>query len=972
VSNNPFSPRFLQHTESTQNLMRKEHRAKEEEKLKQRRGSDEDQKASRVLSTHADHVLHVITKTIRVRNPFVDWAKLGDIGEKENARPQLVESLKAVMDMYREANVECEKCKGFGSLCSRASMRLFSEKLIPDFEGWARCGEPSPVFQVEDELEDLLVTAAAAQELLKQRIASSAPWECGARISKPEGIPGAAYALDPGLKSEESARAKALIQYGPAAGKLCHRHLLDLSRLLLVFEKCDMLHAGLERILRTFEVVAVNNYFHNPGRLGVRYVEVLVIVHVTRGDEQIPHVCELRLEELSYNKRHEEAAALLEQVYDHFRKLTEKHGLNWPLNQYLIKTILAHTPTSPELRRFRCHFAKRYGSTTNGWRKELGDAMADFNKFKNACQKINLGYRATEFYQELDTSLGGCVNLFHLDPEPVALLIKLRARMFAFADLPTLQKSTTNKFAMEPAALFNMLTSHIKPQRKGQLSLLEFRLLSEPLNMDPSELEKAFTYLDSGVVGAAQACIFVSDIAWLMKLPKTVDEHAVSFNGDIADVGQRKTMTKQTVDATMPADAKFRASRAADVDFSVHRPADADDNCDDECASPPESPRAPSDEESTPRKVRAGPWKQKKRIQLRNSPPRSPRSPRTAARAMWTRRESDSHDCVCGFVISGDAHFCQKCGAKRLDPETEPPPNETCECGAVFAPEALFCQMCGSKRPGPEDEPPAETCQDSITCACGSTLPPDARFCPNCGQNQSEPSPAFFGGLKPSPAFFGGLKAPTQKESNFLEKEKELSEAQTIKKKGTSEDAVAGQPGKTSRSIRTFGKAVIAANRFAAAGRAVGTQGRTVEQKASEKVEQKVSEKVRIEQRASEKVEQKVSEKAIIEQRASEKVEQKVSEKVGVAKGMPSDALKQTDVTEHSEDVVGVEDESSFQEAQEPEEPEEPDEPEAEEANHQNDADVRQQRSSRGDEDANHQNDDEPELPLQAKPSETF
>merc|ERR1712232_477063 len=285
-----------------------------------------------------------------------------------------------------------------------------------------------------------------------------------------------------------------------------------------------------------------------------------------------------------------------------------------------------------------------------------------------------------------DTSLGGCVNIFHLDPEPIALLIKLRARMFAFADLPTLQKSTTNKFSMEPVALFNMLTSHIRPQRKGQLSLLEFRLLSEPLNMDPSELEKAFHYLDSGVSGS-EHYVFVSDIAWLMKLPKTVDEHAVTFNGDIADVGQKRAMSKQTVDIMMPSGAMFHAHRPADMgDFNVHRPADAGDNCGEETASPAESPRAPSaSEESTPVKIRAGPWKQKKRIQLRSdSPQRSPnQSPRgivSAARSMWTRRNSDSYDCVCGHVLSGDANFCQKCGAKRLDPETEPPPNECESC----------------------------------------------------------------------------------------------------------------------------------------------------------------------------------------------------------------------------------------------------------------------------------------------------
>ena len=65
----------------------------------------------------------------------IPWGD-GDIANLENARPQLVDSLKNVMDVYREANRDCETCEGFIPLCNRASMRLFNEKLIPDFEGW--------------------------------------------------------------------------------------------------------------------------------------------------------------------------------------------------------------------------------------------------------------------------------------------------------------------------------------------------------------------------------------------------------------------------------------------------------------------------------------------------------------------------------------------------------------------------------------------------------------------------------------------------------------------------------------------------------------------------------------------------------------------------------------------------------------------------------------------------------------------
>jgi hypothetical protein len=703
---------------------------------KSKMGSEEERNMNLSLKNHADQVLQAITKTISLRNPFVDMSGLG---EQENARPQLVESLKSVMDLYREAKADCETGLGFHSLCNRASMRLFNEKLIPDFEGWSSCRVASPVFQVEDDLADLLRTAKEAHRLLKLRISSGSHWE--GEISKPTGMLGAEYVSDPGLKTEESAKAKALILYGPAAGKLCHRHLLDFSRLLVVFSSCAALNKGLDWILENFEVVGVNNYFNKPVRLGMRYIEVFVIVHVPDGDEQIPHICELRLEERVYNEHQKEAAEIIYKVYDQLRLLLEVFNLNWSLTEYLIKSVLNGSGMSPELRRFRCHFIKRYGSTPSGWRKEVGERMADFGKFKVACQKINWGHRASEFYQELDTSLGGCVNVFHLDPEPVALLIKLRSRLFTFADLPILQKATTNKFGIEPAALFDRLTSHIRLGKKGECSLSEFRLLGKPLTMSDDEMDKAFKYIDGGFGGsdATKASISVADIAWIMKLPKIVDEHAVTLNADIADIEQRKMMVERSLSAGPHGG---RLKQRAEPQLTG---ASADENGGDEGASPLQSPRVVSDD-STPVKIRAGPWKQKKR-RLRNSPPGSPRSPSPRSmspprvgppQSILTRRESDFHQCMCGHIILADANFCQGCGAKRLDPETEPPPNERCDCGAVFPTDALFCQRCGSKRPRTEDSERTGTTNDCNTCTCGSVIPRDARFCPNCGQTVSE------------------------------------------------------------------------------------------------------------------------------------------------------------------------------------------------------------------------------------------
>jgi hypothetical protein len=656
---------------------------------------------------------------------------MGDVYDSENSRMQLIDSLKTVMDVYREATNHCETCEGFATLCNRASMRLFKERLLPDFEGWARGLEPSPVFQVEDELEDLLATARAAQELLKKQISSGAPWESNvSRLSEPAGIAMAAYAYDPGVKTEESARAKAVVRYGPSNGKLRHRHLLDLSRLLLVFSNCETLSTGLDHILGAFEVVAVNNFFNTPGRLGMRCVEVLVIVHVPQGGEQIPHVCELRLEEITYNQKHQEAVPLLDKVYEQYRDQTVKYDLNWPMTECVIKTVLSSVPMSADLRRFRCHLTKRYGSTTSGWRKEVGDTV-DFIKFKRACHQLNWGHKATEFYQELDASLGGCVNLFHLDPETVVILIRLRWHMLAFAEPSALRKGTTNKFSMEPSALFTKLTSHIESaqnariERQGQLSSFEFKLLSKPLGLSANELERVFVYLDSGLAGSDKRnqSVSLSDIAWIMKLPRVVDEHAVALNADPASLVQSQIAMEPSHDEGIePGDAALTEMSSAP------RFGAAEENS----ASGYESQSGAV----TPVKIRAGPWKQKKR-----SPPRSPRSlsprPLSPPRSMWTRPESNAEVCMCGNVFYADAAFCQKCGAKRLDPETEPPPNEKCQCGAAFATDAIFCNTCGSKRSRPQEEAGSKRhapSEDSVACACGRALPRDASFCPNCGQ----------------------------------------------------------------------------------------------------------------------------------------------------------------------------------------------------------------------------------------------
>jgi hypothetical protein len=244
------------------------------------------------LTTQGDHALASIIAIITNRCSYSTDA---DSIYDADHRP-LIPPLKAAMKVYKEALVNCESSDGFSALCGRASQRLYRERLLPEFEGWGRCIEPDPVRQVEDKLEDLLMSAKKAQNALRHAIAGGQAWSPGTVRAHPCGVPIALFAIDPGVKTEVAAEAKSLVRYGPAEGFHRYRHLLDLSRLLLVFSNCDMLQAGLDQILRRFEVVDVKNYFNQPGRLGLRFVEVLVVMQVGEGDESIPHICELRLE----------------------------------------------------------------------------------------------------------------------------------------------------------------------------------------------------------------------------------------------------------------------------------------------------------------------------------------------------------------------------------------------------------------------------------------------------------------------------------------------------------------------------------------------------------------------------------------------------------------------------------------------------------------------------------------------------
>eukprot|EP00929_Paragymnodinium_shiwhaense_P058836 TRINITY_DN29474_c0_g1_i1.p1 TRINITY_DN29474_c0_g1~~TRINITY_DN29474_c0_g1_i1.p1 ORF type:complete len:1401 (-),score=481.33 TRINITY_DN29474_c0_g1_i1:28-4230(-) len=436
---------------------------------------------------------------------------------------QLVKPLKDAIRIYREAFKNCEATPGFYTLCARPSMRLFQERLLPEGEGWSRCIEPDPIWQVEERLGDLLESAHLAQATLKEAIAGVCEWDRSGTCTHPEGLPIALYASDPGVKSEASAEAKAMVRYGPVSGANRYKHLLDLARLLLVFATCETLLAGLDQILRTFEVVDVRNYFQTPNKLGARYIDVLVVIPIEKGEDRFPHVCELRLQELCYHKATVLADSALKKFEGGLRKVYSNSERDLEAVVQLARKQLMQQPTNHYLRVFRCLFAKKWGTTVCGWRRALCNSNAKvmhFSKFREVCNQLTLAERATEFWQSLDATMSGCISLFELDPEATTLLIKLRTRILAISEMGTDKE-------VNAEAIMSRMSFMVRSQNPNQLEVQDFRMMLKPLGFSLEEADRCFAHLDFYGGTHSPAVVRTADIAWLLRLPQLVDVEAI-------------------------------------------------------------------------------------------------------------------------------------------------------------------------------------------------------------------------------------------------------------------------------------------------------------------------------------------------------------------------------------------------------------------------------------------------------------
>jgi hypothetical protein len=154
----------------------------------------------------------------------------------------------------------------------------------------------------------------------------------------------------------------------------------------------------------------------------------------------VPHVCELRLEEVHFHAAHAQA-------YPHWLLFEERLRSTYkPLLVHMGGTkcspnidglvslalnALALPPEGGALRQFRRGLAKKYGSTINAWRQVTSGSQRrlTFDRFRDSLCLGPNRVHAVELWMELLTWSGGTpthISLFDLDPDATAFLVDVR------------------------------------------------------------------------------------------------------------------------------------------------------------------------------------------------------------------------------------------------------------------------------------------------------------------------------------------------------------------------------------------------------------------------------------------------------------------------------------------------------------------------------------------------------------------
>jgi len=306
-------------------------------------------------------------------------------------------------------------------------------------------------------------------------------------------------------------------------GAVCHRNLLDVARVTLVFPTCTVLKMGLDVVRSLFEVVKVHNYFRDPNPLGGRYVDVFVLIDLSQDPGlSYPYVCKLRLETLPYFQATVETEAVLEGLYDN---LCGNDVAKIVAQSYL------ELPEKKLARDCRRKFEAHFGSTLAAWRSTFGrKRLATFDAFRSALEKLRApGARGKddslhETWAQFDPSLAGRITYFDFDPDSAALLAKLRARfmmLYAGVDNENLEDYNT---------IYKQMTCLIQPKKPLEWDVNEFKAVMMPFCMTTAEIDKVMQLLDQHGGKQTPIIIRIQDIMFLLRLPEMFDVDTALIN----------------------------------------------------------------------------------------------------------------------------------------------------------------------------------------------------------------------------------------------------------------------------------------------------------------------------------------------------------------------------------------------------------------------------------------------------------
>jgi len=465
-------------------------------------------------STHADVVLAAVLHAVELRCGDGHTLPLPDAKD-------LLPPLREALEIYSEAHHHSEQTDGSFTVSGLPNMRLFRDGfLLAEGEGFEQCREPYAIRQVSDNFGELLFHASRAQVALQEIFVpppSGSRWPPGSTRTSLACIKQALFAYNPGVKQRQAAEIKAKVHFQPGDGERKCKHLLDLARLALVFPSCALLQAGLEEVIARFEVVQIRNNYATPSRLGGRCIEVLIVLKLHNDDGTAAcQVCELRLEDLHFNRARQMSARHLEEFEQRFRILCGRSSRDMDCLAYVMRSTLHGRADSHALRVFRRHLAQTYGSIPTAWRRLGCGRLVSFEKFRDICHKQKCWELAPQLWCELDPGSGGCISLFELAPEAVSLCARARAQILG----------TDGRDELNDEELFDRLA----PKNElGHVEMPEFCGMVRALGFNIADAKRIFRYLD--FKGAKEfkppAGLAIADVSWLRRLSQVVDLDAV-------------------------------------------------------------------------------------------------------------------------------------------------------------------------------------------------------------------------------------------------------------------------------------------------------------------------------------------------------------------------------------------------------------------------------------------------------------